>query len=45
MSAYDIAPCYYKKTCGFEYCNLDECPYYRAKKKGEKYYTGEEDDG
>ena len=24
-------PCIYKRSCGFEYCNLTECHYYEAK--------------
>lgn len=29
----DIAPCVYKRTCGYEYCNLDGCPEYEPRKQ------------
>lgn len=37
-------PCIYKHTCGFDYCNLTECPYYEPKTKGKKWAEEEEDD-
>lgn len=30
-------PCIYKHTCGFEYCNMIDCPYYKPKTKGRKW--------
>lgn len=35
-------PCIYKHTCGFEYCNMSDCPYYIPKTKGRKW--AEEDE-
>ena len=34
---YNEKPCIYKHTCGFEYCNLSDCPYYEPKTKGRKW--------
>ena len=31
-------PCIYKHTCGFDYCNLTDCPYYEPKTKANKWF-------
>ena len=38
-------PCIYKHTCGFEYCNMSDCPYYKPKTKGRKWAAQEADNG
>jgi len=30
-------PCFYKYTCGYDFCQGQDCPEYRAKKQGEKF--------
>ena len=37
-------PCIYKHTCGFDYCNLGECPYYVEKTKGRKWAEEEDEE-
>lgn len=41
----DEKPCVYKHTCGFEYCNMSDCPYYKPKIKGRKWAEQEDDNG
>ena len=36
-NSYIDKPCIYKNTCGFEYCNMIDCPYYKPKTKGRKW--------
>lgn len=31
-------PCYYKYSCGYDFCMHDQCQEYREKKRGEVYY-------
>ena len=37
-------PCIYRHTCGFEYCNMTDCPYYEPKTKGRKWWEKQEND-
>ena len=37
-------PCIYKHTCGFEYCNMTDCPYYEPKTKGKKWFEEMEEE-
>lgn len=34
-------PCIYKHSCAIEVCMMEDCPEYKAKKRGEPYF-GEE---
>ena len=34
----ELKPCIYKHTCGFDICNLTDCPYYEPKSKGRKWF-------
>lgn len=38
-------PCIYKNTCGFEYCNMTDYPYYKPKTKGRKWAGKENKNG
>ena len=38
-------PCIHNHTCGFEYCNMTDCPYYEPKTKGKKWWEKEDKDG
>ena len=39
------APCVYKYSCGYEICMKDDCPEYKAKKRGQKFYGKDGSDG
>ncbi len=41
---YYEAPCRYKHTCGFEYCNLSDCEHYEAKTPKNKWAEDEQQD-
>lgn len=38
----DELPCIYKNCCGFDICNLSDCPYYEPKTEGKKFWEEEE---
>jgi hypothetical protein len=38
-----VAPCYYRKSCGYDLCFHEDCPEYKPKKRGEPYYGDEEE--